>query len=907
MARAWMAGLAALCALVLGGCGGGGGGGEGGGQTPLAITFSPAAVNLTGVVRNPLAGTALATIRYTPGSLLYLAVEAEGGLIADVQGTPSGGDSIELAITFNALPEGLHTDELLLHACLDEACTREAGPPGRLPIRVQMLPNLAGPAAIQLQRSGREPAPSASVPLTIPAEAGEVELSVESAHPSRFAATLSGSTLDVQTRQEQAGRYDGVLRLRSRSDPRYFLAIPIDYTVLAPPGGEQPMTVSPTVIEVQLNQGEVQTRRITVTRATWTDALDPPVITSDSIATVRDLGNDEFEVTFDARNVPRDTWYSSVVFSAGPTGNVVATALRAQVDAPLRLNSPLQWLLDASSTAADLRLSTPVLTPDGAAVPWFAASRTDWMRVLTPTGITGVDALQIEIDASALPRLPFVQSATLELRLDRAGTQPMTVEIPLANYIPRIDAASRSVLGGTRGRIYLQGMVPPLYGDLATSARLRVEGARLVQASLAADPRYVGTLAVLQVDVDQAAPGTDITLRIDSPLMPTQAVVRVEPPVKVPVGYAALPLDSYRPASHLPGRRTVLFAGRDRVHAWRHDAAGWTLSGAALPGLIDIAAEPNEARWIALTGRDTVVALDPASMAELGRSSLAPFSAADSAFDAQAPEGTHALAFAADLRAFGSKKGLDPALERYGVAWLAGSTRSLDLLDAPVWSDPGTSLWSTAHSGIVRSADGQALGYELGVGRWMVYQASARAPQELQGLQHTAPLAAISDDARTLVWADGLARLAMGTLVDLKRQLPATHMAGGYALSPSGGIALIYGYRQDVEGGVPRARDPRLWLVSLTDIAPGIRVIGDVALPDAVGCTSGTPAPGEACEHRAMITVSADGGSAFVLGPRGIAAVPLPDGVSASGAPRAGAAGSWRRLPLTMQPAAPLR
>jgi hypothetical protein len=754
MARSWWAGLVTLCALMLVGCGGGGGGGSGSGQTPLAITFAPGALNVSGVVRNPLASTAVATIRYTPGTLLYLAVEAQGGLIADVQGQPVGSDSIELAITFDALPEGLHTDELLLHACLDEGCTREAGPPGRLPIRVQMLPNLAGPATIQLQRSGREPAPRASVPLTIPAAAGEVELSVESAHPSSFAATLSGSTLDVQTRQEQAGRYDGVLRLRSRSDPRYFLAIPIDYTVLAPPGGEQPMTVSPTVIEVQLNQGEVQTRRITVTRATWTDALDPPVITSDSIATLRDLGNDEFEVTFDARNVPRDTWYSSVAFSAGPTGNVAITTLRAQVDAPLRLNSPLQWLLDASSTAADLRLSTPVLTPDGAAVPWFAASRTAWMRVLTPTGITGVDALQLEIDASALPSLPFVQSATLDLRLDRAGTQPMTVEIPLANYIPRIDAASRSVLGGTRGRIYLQGMVPPLYGDLASSARLRVDGARLVQASIAADPRFVGTVAALQVDVDQAVPGTDITLRIDSALMPTQAVVRVEPPVKVPTGYAELPLDSYRPASHAPGRRTVLFAGRDRVHAWRHDATGWTLTGAALPGLIDVATEPNEARWIALAGRDTVVALDPGSLTELGRSSLAPPSAAESSFDADAPAGTNALAFAADLRSFANKKQTDAfSPGRYGVAWLAGSTRSLDLLAAPGWSDPGTSLWSTASSGIVRSADGQALGYELGVGRWMVYQASARAPQELQGLQHTAPLAAISDDARTLIWA----------------------------------------------------------------------------------------------------------------------------------------------------------
>lgn len=902
MTTAIRAAMACLLAFALCACGGGGGGG--GESVPLAITFSPGVLELTSVERNPLASNATATIRYTPGALLYLAVEAQGGLVADVQGQPVGTDSVALAISFNALPAGRHSDELLLHACLDEACTREAGPPGRLPIRIQMLPNLAGPANISLQRSGREPAPRLSIPLTIPAAASDVQLSVEGAHQTRISATLSGSTLDIQTLQEPAGRYDGVLRLTSPSDPRYYLAIPFDYTVLAPPGGEQPMTVTPSIIEVNLSQGEVQTRRITVTRPTWTDVLDPPVVTGGSIASVRDIGNDEFEVTFDARNVAPGTWDSTVMFRAGPTGNMAGAALRAQVGSPARLNSPLQWLLDASSTAPDLLLTTPVQTPDGAAVPWTATSRTGWMRVLTPSGTTGVDALQLQIDASALPRLPFVQTATLELRLDRAGTQPMILDIPLANYIPRIDAASRRVLGATHGRIYLQGLVPGLYGDLTAVARLRVDGARLVQASIAADPRFVGTLAVLQVDVDQAVPGTDITLRIDSALMPTQAVVRVEAPVKVPVGYATLPLDTYRPASHAPGRRTVLFAGRDRVHAWRHDAGGWTLSSAVVPGLIDVTPEPNEARWIAMSGRGTVIALDPASLAETGRSSLSPYSASDSSFDPEAPPGTRALAFAADLRAFGSKKGLDLSQGRYGVAWLAGTTSSIDLLDTPGWSDTGTSLWSTAHSGVVRSTDGQALGYELGVGRWMVYQAAARAPQDLQGVQHTAPLTALSDDARTLVWADGLARLSFGALVDLKTQLPVTHTAGGYALSPNGNVALIYGYRQDVEAGVPRARDARLWLVALNDTGLGPQVIGDVPLPDAVGCTSTTPAAGEACAHAAMITVSADGASAFVLGPRGIAAVPLPDGVTAAKAPRSRAKALRLNLPSPL-PAAP--
>lgn len=905
MAMAIRAGLVTLLALMLAACGGGGGGG--GGQTPLSITFQPAALSVTGVERNPVTANAIAKIQYTPGVLLYLGVEERGGLIADVRGEPSGDNAIALVLTFNDLPAGSHGSELLLHACLDETCTREAGPPGRLPLGLRVLPNLHGPATISLQRSGREAAPESLSTLDIPAAAGAIDITVDSADPYRFDVSLSGSQLRVRTRQEPAGRYTGTVRLGSRNDSRYQLSIPIDYTVLAPPGGEQPMSVSTPLIEVSLAQGEVQTRRFTLTRATWTDVLDPPSFVGAGVMQLTAMGNDEYEVTFDARNVAPGSWSGGVNFTAGPTGNSVGVSLWAHVGAAFELTEPLQRVIDASSTAADLRLSTPVRATDGSAVRWTATSQADWLRLLTPTGLTGVDTLQVEIDAAALPRLSFSNAAEVVVSIDRPGTLPVTAVAGLNLSIPRLDRASRAVLAGTRGRLYVQGSIPQIFGDLTTNARLRVDGARLLQASTPSDPRFAGMAAVLQADVADAVPGTDITVRIDSALMPTQAVIRVEPPVKVPVGYLALPYDAYRPPSHAPGRRAVYFAGRDRVHAWRHDATGWTLASAAVPGLIDVTPEPDEARLIASSGADALIALEPSTLTELGRSSLLPVSSAEATFEPAAPQGTRALAFAADLRAFASKAGLGLWPGYHGIGWVGPPAGGVDLLGGPGWLDPGLSLWQTGPAGLIRSADGQTLAYEFGVGRgWKVYQAAGRAPRDLQGVEHPAPLAAISDDGQTLLWADGLVRLAMGTVLDLKPLLPATHEAAGFALGPTGNVAVIYGYRPDVEGGVPRARDARLWILALSDVAPGTRVLGDVVLPDAVGCTSATPAPGEACAHRALITLSADGGSAFVLGPRGIAAVPLPDSVTAFSAPRARAASLLRMLPAgSPRPATP--
>jgi hypothetical protein len=142
----------------------------------------------------------------------------------------------------------------------------------------------------------------------------------------------------------------------------------------------------------------------------------------------------------------------------------------------------------------------------------------------------------------------------------------------------------------------------------------------------------------------------------------------------------------------------------------------------------------------------------------------------------------------------------------------------------------------------------------------------------------------VSDDGTVTLARDGTLRdgLIVRTLAS---RVPATHVPGGYGLTPDGRFALIYGYRVDVEAGMERARDATLWVVSLAgspddpfETAP---LVATLSLADAVGCTAALAA-GETCRHHAHVAVVEGARSAFVLGQRGLAAVALPEAVMAS-------------------------
>jgi hypothetical protein len=189
-------------------------------------------------------------------------------------------------------------------------------------------------------------------------------------------------------------------------------------------------------------------------------------------------------------------------------------------------------------------------------------------------------------------------------------------------------------------------------------------------------------------------------------------------------------------------------------------------------------------------------------------------------------------------------------------------------------------------------------------GTQQLYQLRSRSFSDYTKLPADVLLSAVADDGFWSVDSNGVLRggffdVALASLV------PATHVAGGYGITGDGRYALIYGYRIAQENGVERARDATLWIMDVNRLTgppqDGAALVAAVPLVDAVGCTAALVA-GETCLHSAQVVAAEGGGSVFVIGPRGLAAVPMPDTVTtrakAAGAPKVRPAVPGQRFPV---------
>jgi hypothetical protein len=696
--------IALAVLLAAAACGGGGGGADGdlAGDDDvgsLTVEFAPTEISLSNVEGQETAAQFRATLDYTGNSNLFLFLEERNGVVTDGDGVVNG-NVLVVNLAFDAsLPAGVHSTEVLLHACLDPDCRREVGNPARLPVRYEVLPNIGLQSALSLRRAGREPAPEATVPVTVPPAAGQVLMLVNNHQPEVLNVSFDGSHLRVQTRQERAGTYRGTVLLFSESDPRYRRSTEITYTVDPPPGGERELSLSENWVEVNLQQGTTMTRRLRVNRPTWTDVLDPLVVRDEGgVLLLRDLGNDEYEVTLDARGKAAALYFPGIEVTAGPTGGRATVSYPTMISQAFFAQNSLSTFLGTSSTAVDLRRATHVLTFDGIPQRWSASSSVPWLRLLNSQGVTGVDELVVEFDAAALPALGYGQAGEVSVSIDRAGTTPMVLQAAVDIRIPYVQYPGMRTLVGDRGRLYVEGRILPVHtpGSILGSGILSVDGARLLDAAIVNDNRFVGDVSVLRVDVADVLPGRDIVIRLNTPLLSSEVTIAAEAPVPLPEGYAALPYANYRPPQYAPGLDALYFAGPDAVYRWAHDASGWRLESAPSPGVIDVALRPDEQVLYTVNGPLAVHALEPVSLARLGQGGLhqvvPDFDASD--FDPEARAGQRALAFSADFRAFASKKDVDHLGTRSGVDWLMPAVTG-DLLSTPRWGGQATS-WRTS-------------------------------------------------------------------------------------------------------------------------------------------------------------------------------------------------------------------
>jgi hypothetical protein len=564
--------------------------------------------------------------------------------------------------------------------------------------------------------------------------------------------------------------------------------------------------------------------------------------------------------------------------------------------------------VSGTGTTGALRFEAPVHTADGQPVRWTATTTAPELRLLRASGQTGSDTLIVEVDAGVLARTTLQHTFMIDVAIDRPGVPGRHVPLVLKNNAPLLAAASPATLVGGSGRVYLDGWFPPqeLAGLLD---RLRITGAALGGASIVEDQRFIGSTNVLALDLSGAIPGQPIELRDSNALAPPLRLVATQA-LRDAAGFVELPFGRYRPGQFAPALSSLYFAADGKALRWAWDGSHWTLTVAALDGLIDLTPAPDETvLWAAEASH--LLALDPLTLAVRERSAMVHH-AWQGAGQADRVDGTQAtgrkaLTTSADGRIFGTLVDVDG---RTYTGWLCSprdnSRAPAPWLQSPRVCDAGMrpgGMFGGHAMHLVRSANGQAL-LTIGNEGWRTVYRASRRQWEGMSMTRDEPgrrFVALSDSGLRAVRDDGMlfesglapglwiladSNTALGNLSDL---LPLTHRAAGYGISGDGRIGIVYGVRTSGSGNAERATDAKAWIVDLRSVSAGsvptAPVLATVAVPP-LGCTA-TFTDGETCMHTVAISVAPGDRTAFLIGPRGLAAVPLPEpGASPSAAPR---------------------
>lgn len=923
--RWWFVALAA----ALAGCGGGGGGED----ARVSAVFDPPALSVLQVEGLGEVVAFKAALTWGGDSAIWLGLEERNNLVSDGDADVSG-NTVDVSLQISpSLPVGVHTSQVELLACADSACKAQLpGSPMRVPLRVEVVPQIKISQPQAMRRVGRDPAPRQILPISIDDRAGAPVLSV-TGRTDAIDIQLSGRDLVVTTRQVPAGTYRATVLLTASGDHRFRTTTDIEYVVEAPPGGEHPMSLDKASMHIQITQGTTARYRFKVTRPTWTDALDPPEVLGDPLVTgLASLGNDEYEFTVDARNVavapPRDTgrtdYYTTIRVRAGALGGQATLELRLTVDPPLLFSSlsagigdPFRLLADVRTPLSVLRRVVSIATPDAAAVPWSATTDQPWLKLRRAAGITGVDPLEFDIDPSVFDLAGPEQSASLSITAGRAGTLPVVTTVAVTNGIPRIDRVSPPALGAPTARVYLQGRL--LYGTgVADSGALVASGARITGVQFVLDGRFVGVVGVVAVDLDGIVPGRPISLTTTSPIRPSSVTLNAPTTWQVPTGFAALPYAAYGAPSWATSQQALVFTGPDAVWRWAATASGWQAPQTRrLDGVIDATWAADESSVTAVAGAE-VVAMDALTLAPAQRGSLQESGApTKTSFAGPMPFGVGGLRYSAEGWALASLQRNEPTFGARYVGTLRGCDPAegmvASLTPSPCLIDPGaggvaadvSSL--TTPAGLARSANGRAIAISLPGGAIRLYTSLATSPLAYASLAPGRRIVAVDDSGNWSMRDDGYLGLRVsetmmfGTL--LGARAPAGLTAAGYGLTGRGEFALVYAYRRADEASGPRARDPVLLVFDLRGgsfVTGGLTpLVAQIPLQEAVGCTD-TRAVGEVCEHQAHVMVAAGDRAVFVLGPRGVAAVSLPDLPRTLAAPRRAAGLGWK-MPRRVQ------
>lgn len=267
--------------------------------------------------------------------VVYVGVEGTESLFSDV--TVLDGplhEKLRLQVQPRTdLAAGTHEATMVVTMCRDAQCTRHyRGSPARIPVTLDLRPNIGLQPEILIERSGTEAPPQPLVPLTVPDAAGNVFISLEGDDRWHFTATLVDGGVRIVPERLRAGTYEVTLKASASSGFEYRAEASVRYVVTPPPGGEHELSVSDPEIWFAVAEGGLVSKRFQVTRPTWTPLYEPPQFDHPGCLqgfSLVDLGNDLHEVSFRAPVALPSHYYCEIVVSGGDGAGTQRIQVRA--------------------------------------------------------------------------------------------------------------------------------------------------------------------------------------------------------------------------------------------------------------------------------------------------------------------------------------------------------------------------------------------------------------------------------------------------------------------------------------------------------------------------------------------------------------------------------------------------
>lgn len=867
-ARGWRAAGAVLSvAVALAGCGGGGGG-SGGEPSPsgFSVTLDRSSIDVTFDEGSlPAAMKVVATASGTVPNPLFVGAVVEGdALDPNIPAVLTASSAQFSILPRMGLAPGSYTGRVMLLACADSACKQTlGGTPLPVSYRVTVRPAFkVSPQSVRQRATGGQ-ASSATVQVQLPAGVDSFTVSPPQDAPWLELGTPSAGGQPLVFKSWRSGTYATQLEIRAGDKTAY---VAVNYTVEMPPGGERELAAQPATMSFVSTEGAGSPpQTLTLVLPSW-DASEPvPTVDYASDGSNAWLSFRRtaagLELTADAGNLAAGAYGATVVITPRLPAQPVRVPVSLTVGPGLLAIPAASMLVDAQTTADLKPLLVAVQVAGGAAQRFTASADASWLRVLTPTGVTG-DTLGLGLDQAAVAELPNFASYTTEVtvRSVLSNVTPISFTVSLDKRLPEVHGVGPYVaISGQTQRVHVRGRGFSPAGDPVS--RLSIGSLSLSNVERISDSEMVAT-----VTPSSAGPQA---VRFANALNLDQGGVALQVLAPQNYGYAAVPTDGAKRSLVYDAPRQAAYAvnvGKESLNRFRYADGRWTLDATSVPSILDAGLSPDGSSLVVTATPGRLHLVDPDTLATTFTLNHAAGFARNLTYVSfgitPTNEGRSWLPSGSDwnelvyfdhrLRSIEARPSQPDLLTSfYGGPWTAGSRdgqRMAVVQSASISPTPPMLIWDSRQGRLLTNPAGLTFSYDI----------------------H------LSDDGSRVILDGWEVRDGDFGLVG---RVPPSAVTGYITLvglmSPDGRRAYVLGYPEAGLGTQPTTQVPRVFVFDTS--APNtassqLMLVGSFDLQHWPTCR----ASAYDCSWRARSAISPDGATLFFAGDAHFVVAPVP-------------------------------